>query len=212
MSLIPKARNNFVSLSDEAAMAQVEVTAAAFEKDPTLLEGWPSDIIAPAEVKAISERLRAARNEARKGGKDRIEFRNSIRAELNLGYSKVVRQVEVMAIRDPQIIMAVGLEERKVRGNGNGPAMPKIRLSYGIHPGLILISAHRLLGASAYCVEYTYGDPLVEANWQPGCTLPRCTHLPVDNLQQGQRCYFRMRGIWASGPGPWSAVISIIVI
>lgn len=212
MSMLPKARNNFNSLNDEAAMAQVEATAAAFEQDPTLLEGWPPGTIAPAEVKGISGRLREARIEARKGGKDRIEHRKAIRAELNLGYAKVVRQVEAMAIKDPQIIATVGLEECKGRGAGHGPVIPEIKLGYGIHPGLILISAIRMLGVSACSVEYTYDDPLVEANWLPGCTLPRCTHLPVENLQQGKRCYFRMRGIWPSGPGPWSAVMSIIVI
>ena len=212
MSTLPKAKNNFASLNDEAAMAQVEATAAAFEQDPTLLEGWPPGTIAPADAKEIAGRLREARIDARKGGKDRTDRRKAIRAELNLGYAKVVRQIEAMAIKDPQILATVGLEECKGRGPGHGPVKPEIKLGYGLLSGVILVNALRMLGVSVCAVEYTYGDPLVEANWLPGCTLPRCTHLPVENLQPGQRCYFRLRGIWATGPGPWSDVMSIIVI
>ena len=214
MSVIPKVSINFAKLKDDPAITQVEVTASIFEKNPGLLDEWPAGVTNPIEAKAIGAELRLARTEASKGGKDRTEHRKAIRAELDRAFCGVVHQIETMAIKDPKIIPDAGLVEQKSRGRGTGgdPEEPVVTLSYGIHPGLILVSAHRLLGASAYQIGFTYADPMVEANLQLGATLPRSTHIPVENLQQGSRVYIRMRGLWPTGFGPWSAPVSIIVL
>jgi len=187
---------------------KLNALAKAQEDNPTVapdLTLKPADLTAPAAAIASAiTRKQALLAAVQSADKD-------IRAAMKAG-KQVIRDYGADVLdkteKDASKINLLALETRDTSAPAAGAAqnqVPVLSLAFGPNPGSLKAYTIRLPGAGS--IEYEVNlTPNAAPNWQHLVTV-KGTRAVLTGLPPGALVQIRARGIFSSGPGPWSDVI-----
>lgn len=131
-------------------------------------------------------------------------------------YSDMAAFLTALADGDPNKLQDTGYEVRfsGVRQTATyNPLLPPFNptVKHAGEEGVLILSCGRVPGVGSIEVMMTL-DPSDENSWQDCIKSSNCSHLQVKGLQPGQKYYFRIRYIGATGAGPWCEPVSLICL
>ena len=181
-------------------------------------QNLPAPVPNPAKFRDLANRLTLAVKAAQYGDSQKKIERDAIRAEgedasLALANWAVILYLEN---KDPSFLANIGIAPKKpvVRNNqeASDTAPQDVKVGYGKLSGWAVVKAARVVGYASLEVQCCQGIPTSEESWGVGEHFPHCSHMEVKGLEPGKTYYFRVRYLGNNGHGPWSAVVSIMMI
>jgi hypothetical protein len=153
------------------------------------------------------------------------EQRQAARDLSELDIDAAVSYVRTIAIfkREPAMLQTLHLPMKMIKMPRKGGATiqkSEIRLDLKHVKGLsgaimvmgALIGGHGGRGGP-FLVNLCKGEPVSEDSWyNPGGHYTSCGKIILKDLEPANKYYVRMRTDGPEGPGPWSQVVSIIVL
>jgi hypothetical protein len=183
--LIERARALVIALMGNVDFPTPTPTLAAITTAADALEG--------AEAAVINN-----------GGRKDYLTRNERERELRDLITLLGSYVQVTSGGDPEKILSAGFQTRKVAAPiGLLPAPKNLRALSTSMPGVIDLRWDRVRKRLIYVLEINLADPLLESDWKPLSLLGRNAYT-VTELISGKFYSFRVRGIGAAVPSPWS--------
>ena len=118
---------------------------------------------------------------------------------------------------NPSLTMNIGVPPKKNALSRSAAHVttgtPKgIQIRHGAESGSVIIDLPKVNGAVIYKAQACQGDPSKEESWSQEWPSTKCKGITVSGLEPGEIYYFRMRCFGRAGNGPWSAIISLMVI
>jgi hypothetical protein len=164
---------------------------------------------------AVIDRLQAAHEAVQNRELQKMQERNDAHAELKKIMTRYVQYAELVADGDVPLLQSLGMRQRRApakSGLSLQVAAPQLTVS---HAGrrTVTCKSRSVKGAFSYQVQFTDGDPSVEANWKEGPPpSAHASNIEITGLTSGREHSFRMRAIGSTQPGPWSATVTIMVL
>jgi len=117
--------------------------------------------------------------------------------------------------KNPALLDTVALKwkARIVRSNGSKTVSllaPVVSLKHG-DSSTIIVTYNKVPGAGSNEIQVCLGDPNDEAAWKTAGTYKSC-RVPISGYEPGAKLYVRVRCHGTGEPGPFSQVVSIIVL
>ena len=196
---------------------KIRTIAEAFKVHEGFQIPWPLTIPAPPELIEVADYHTAISNEAETGNRIKKAERDAHRPKAFQLTTMTVQWAVMRSIREnnPNLIMHLSLDPKvqsTTRSTYRPPiGMPKnVKVTQGVS-GSVNVKTLKVTGAVTYHVGICLGDPTVEENWEEVAKSPYCSQV-VEGLVPGKLYYFRVGCYGASGHGPWSAIVSLMVI
>ncbi len=143
------------------------------------------------------------------------------RADLNMDASISYMKIIAIHKQDPSILYTLGLPFKDTLRNNTShksvipeaiPIEAEVKTLKG-ESGAIAISCTHVRNGGPYLVNLCQGKPVSEDSWyNPGGHYSSCKEIVLRSLQRASEYYARVRTDGPNGPGPWSNVVSIVVI
>jgi hypothetical protein len=177
---------------------------------------WPPPVPKPAELTAAADHHIAISNEADTGNRFLKAERDAHRP---LAFQLVAMMVQWAVIRsirenNPGLLKNLGLElkvRNSTRSSSHPPLVAPSKLKVVQGPTTtVTVRTEKVPGTATYHVEICTGDPTVAANWVEASKSPYCTQV-VQGLEPGKVYHFRVWCFGASGQGPCSAIVTLMV-
>ena len=210
---------SFNGLSPAEIIVRLSIIADLLSKHPAFRDGCPEFVYNPDKIRALGGRFHDALNAAANKDLLRIAEKNEIRAEIDQAMIFVGQYLVMFAAfkKDPSLLQNTGLTLRK---RGGKKTVKKIvsdkpeglRVRHHSVSGGVIVSANAMPLVASFELSMTTKDPNDESTWGSVGSYFHCSKIEVLGLQPGTTVFFRLRFITATGPGPWSTVVSIIVI
>lgn len=151
-----------------------------------------------------------------KGQRQAVRDLSEIDMEASVSYLRIL----AIEKKDPTVLHAIGLplkdHHQKVNRRPLSPDAIEIHLTVKYlkgESGAIVVEASHVRNGGPYMINLCKGEPISEESWyNPGGHYKTCSRIVFRNLEPANRYYVRMRNDGPTGPGPWSQVVSIIVI
>lgn len=178
---------------------------------------WAPGVPVPDELGTAIGNFKTAYHASQTRDTTKIAERKKARAVLEDILSQIAAYAELVAHGNMEALASSGFELRRDPGpsglsNTLLPAPADFRVMQGELSGTVLLHTAREAGAASYAIQYTEGDPNVEANWQDAPTSANASHMKVGGLTPGHIYWFRVCGINNAGYGHWTDPISLMVI
>lgn len=150
----------------------------------------------------------------------KIAERNAIRVE-GVKAAKLTAHwavIKSVAHSDPSFLANLGLKVKKRNSRAPRkilvPAPSNVSVKHTGVSGSVSLKCGRVAGGASYEVRFCQGDPVLEESWNAGDGkhFAHCSDIVLTGLEPGKIYHFRVRVLGNSGYGPWSAVVSLMVI
>lgn len=187
----------------------------ALAKDPTLYQNLLSALPTQAQLEEVHERYKASYNAVLAGNHGKAPERDADRRELNRRFSRFAGLVKLAAEEDPTLLAKLGIAPHKQKRSSTTihlTAPTNFQVRHGEEHGVMIGRAGGVKGARSYIIEACEGNPTVEQNWRYIATSVRSTRMDMRGLVPGTVYSFRVRGVGANGPGPWSSYVTLMAI
>jgi len=148
------------------------------------------------------------------------EQRQEVRNLSEIDMDASVSYIRTIAIskRAPSILLTLGLPGKDTKRSHKRRTKLQAEIYATVRhlkdtPGAIVIGASRPRDTGPYLLNLCKGEPVSEESWyNPGGHYKNCRRIVIKGLEPANRYYVRMRTDGPEGPGPWSQVVSIIVL
>ena len=201
-------------LSHTDFLARTESILLTMSNNPLFPEPYPEPFPSLANLKEVTDRYRELFHAASNGDRVKISQRNLVRTEAEQKFLCFASYITTKAGNDTYMLLSTGFDvrERATRSTNAAPLVAPLNVTvkHGELSGVLVIKASRQASAGSYDLQITEGDVSVEENWKPIGIYIHCSRIEVKDLEPGKKYTFRLRGIGAHGPGPWSAPVSLI--
>lgn len=191
--------------------------ATAFAGHEGFQVPWPPTIPAPAELMEVADYHTAISNEAETGNRVKKAERDAHRPKVFQLTAMTVQWAVMRSIREnnPGLIMNLGIDPKQqttTRSTTHPPVGMPINMKVTQGPTrTVSVKTGKVEGGITYHVSVCLGDPTIEENWTEVGQSPYCTQT-ITGLEPGKVYHFRVRCFGASGHGPWSAIVTLMVI
>ena len=180
---------------------------------------WPEEVPNPGEIRTDNLDFAASVQAAANGDRQRIAERDEKRANLEDAVTMVAQHIIMKSKRkkDPSLLLNNGFDQKKkvtrsAAGSKDVTAAPAgLTAKHGPASGTVIVKTRKLAGAGSYEIQISL-EPGNEASWQTTGHSIHCSHMEIKGQVPGSKCYIRVRGLGANGPGPWSEPISLIIL
>ena len=210
---------SFTRQPDPDYQVKVSVIISSMTDNPHYPEPWPAPVPPLARIVTAAATFNQAYIAALTHDSNKIRARNEARETLTEMLKLLAAYVELVANGNIAILASSGFDLRQDTGPRTTstavlPAPTELRVTHGNVSGTLDAQLARVPNAVSYELQYTQGDPLVEANWKHGTTSASSDHIPLGGLTVAQNYWLRGRAIGKgiSNFGLWSAPVSIIVV
>ena len=209
---------NFRPLSHFEFASKVISIANAFAAHSEFQDPFPPTIPNAGELREIGNHHATISNEALTGDRGKIAARDAFRLKAEVNTAITVQWAVMRSIREnnPGLIANLGVEPQKraTTRSSHPPlvgAPVNLVVKHGPLSGIVLVST-KVQGAITYELEACQGDPTQEESWSAQGQYPGCRKMELRGLEPGKVYHFRVRCFGASGRGPWSSIVSLMVI
>jgi hypothetical protein len=181
-------------------------------------QNLPEEVPNAGKFRDLARRLTEAVKAAQYGDRLKKAELDAIRVEgeeatIALANWAVIRY---LVNKDSSLLANLGIAPKKaVVKNSNQvsvTAPQKVSAARGKLQGSVVLKASQMKGCASLEVQFCQGDPLQEASWSTGEHFPHCSHMELKGLEPGKIYHFRVRYLGNDGHGPWSAIVSLMVV
>ena len=196
---------------------KIRTIATAFSVHEGFQVPWPPTIPAPAELTESADHHTAITNEAETGNRIKKAERDAHRPMVFQKVAMTVQWAIMRSIREnnPSLIQNLAIDPKAPtapRSTTHPPVGTPINVKVTQGPSRsVNVKTNKVKAGITYHVAVCLGDPTVEENWDEVAQSPYCSQM-VTGLEPGKLYHFRVRCFGASGHGPWSAVVTLMVI
>jgi fibronectin type III domain protein len=126
--------------------------------------------------------------------------------------------IKSVAANDPSFLANLGLKVKKRASRApkkiHMPAPTNVSVKHAGVSGSVVVKCSRVGGGASYEVRFCQGDPMQEESWTAGNGkhFAHCSDMQLADLEPGKIYHFQVRVLGNSGHGPWSTVVSLMVI
>ena len=180
---------------------------------------WPDVVPEPQRLKEMVIDFTTAVNAAANGDRQRIADRDVDRAELEMSAGIVAQYLVMKSLKekDLSLLNNTGFKLKKRANNrvarsANVGAPINFSVKRGTDSGSVVAKSNRVPGGATSELQSCQGDPTIEESWKTLGQFVLCSHMEVHGLEAGQRYNFRLRSIGVKGPGPWSSIVSLMIV
>ncbi|QWV92453.1 hypothetical protein KP004_14740 [Geomonas oryzisoli] len=204
-------------MSHSEAIVRVEPIVEAFTTGNPIQGPIPSFLVVGDELKSIYEHFKEVHRGAETGNHTMVAERNSLRPPFNQVFIDIMDFVELASRKDPTLPYRAGCEyfwhkkATPVRTVAVGKNIPVLTVSNLNERGAVLGKMKGVGKAKSIEMQYTYGDPTVEANWAHLAVQPTAGKMITRNLEPGRNCSLRGRAVATAGVSPWSNYVTLII-
>jgi hypothetical protein len=145
--------------------------------------------------------------------------RDAYRIKVEVNVTITVQWAVIRSVRenDPSLIANLGLEPKKRLTTRNRiPALvgapANLTVKHGPLSGMVVLNTPKVLHGITYELQICLGDPTNEESWSDKDQFSSGRKMEVKGLEPGRVHYFRVRCFGAVGHGPWSPIVSLMVI
>lgn len=180
---------------------------------------FPEHVPGPARLRELTEQFKKAVDAAANHELQMVAEKKAIRAETEQAQSITAYHVVMVSIykKDPNVLLNTGWELKrrtawgKNASSGNLAAPSTFKVKHGTVSGTVIATVNRAQGTASTELQMTEGDPSVESLWS---SLGRFSQrrIKAKSLELTKRIHFRARFHRAGAVGPWSPIVSLIII
>jgi len=180
-------------------------------------QNLPEEVPNSEKFRDLANRLTEAVKAAQYGDSQKKAERDAIRVEgeeaaVALANWAVIRY---LATKDSGLLANLGIALKKPAAKNLNQASvtaPQVKAKRGKISGTVILSSPKVPGCASLEVQFCQGDPMQEQSWSAGEHFPHCSHMELTGLELGKMYHFRVRCLGNNGHGPWSAIVSLIVV
>lgn len=209
-----------IGLSVNDMIVKLGTVADLVSIHPGYQDEFPKEVPGPPEFRALAGELHLLDQES--ANKDRLKM--ALKAEKHFESATALTLFGQFAVmkaikyKDMSYIERIGLD-RKLKQTGkkalhHGPigAPDPFAAKHGPDSGSLLFKVGKQKGAAHYDIWSCLGDPNNQDSWSLAATFLNTRNMRIDGLEPGKVYFFRVRCLGATGFGPWSSIIKIMVI
>jgi hypothetical protein len=174
----------------------------------------PSTIPSAQEAKEVATQYSILAND-----RNRTAERDQYRPKAIMTFAILIQWAVMRYFRenDPSMIANLGLAPKKKAAIRNRkhplPDAPaKVAVIHALLSGSVTMNIAKVMGCLIYEIQFGQGDPTREETWSGMVESSLCKGVEIKGLEPGKVYHFRVRCVGAGGRGPWSSVISLMVI
>lgn len=181
-------------------------------------QNLPEEVPNAGKFRDVASRLTEAVKAAQYGDSQKKAERDAIRLEGEEASVALANWavIKYLAKKDPSLLANLGIASKKpIAKNANQASVtapPNVKATHGKLSGTVLLRSGKVAGSASMEVQFCQGDPMLEESWSAGEHFPHCSHMELKGLEPGKMYYFRVRCLGNNGHGPWSAIVSLMVI
>jgi hypothetical protein len=186
---------------------------------PGFQDPLPPPLAGAAEIKAMATDYLGLANAVAAGNLTQKTARDALRPQVEVHTIMALQWAVMRSIREnnPSLIQNLVFDHKK-------PAAPRSHVhplvaapvnvvaTHGPVSGTVFINTGKVKGATTYHVYGCQGDPSVEASWAEVGKSTGCRNIELRGLEPGKVYHFRVNCFGAAGHGPWSSIVSLMVI
>lgn len=195
--------------------------ADCLERHEFFKDNWEIYVPGPPHFRAHAVELNELTPGAERGDSAIKAAREAARARAELSIRVAAKYMVIRAVdkKDPGLLRNTGIpfKPSKVKtAKAASAAAIQITLTakhVGKEIGVALLEGRHIRGGGPYLLQICKGEPLSEQDWlSPGGHYKSCSKILLRNLDSASRYYFRIRTDGPDGPGPWSQVVSLVIL
>uniref|UniRef100_C6DYH9 Fibronectin type III domain protein n=1 Tax=Geobacter sp. (strain M21) TaxID=443144 RepID=C6DYH9_GEOSM len=203
------------NLTDAQVVPLTTQLMAVLTKNPSLYGRVMGVYPTWEELKELHESHIATLNDPSSGEPEKVRENQAKRQLLNRKFGAFHSAVKLAAADDPSLLTTFGFSQPKPRKSpsvSNVSRSEKLKAVHGDNSGEIFLKGAPVKYARSYDIDYCEGDPSLEGSWKHHSVVAHASKMKVTGLTPGRVYWFRVRGIGANGPGPWSPYASLMAI
>ncbi|GFO68098.1 hypothetical protein GMLC_16770 [Geomonas limicola] len=163
---------------------------------------------------------------ADRGDRDMKAQRDQVRARAELDILLIINYVVMRAIekQDPSLLQNTGLPLKELKTARSSyriapTSVPVVltakhkKTRLGVESGTAILAGKHVKMGGPYHLQICKGHPASEESWcTPGGHYRECGNIILNNLESANEYFFRIRSDGPDGPGPWSQVVSLVIV
>lgn len=152
---------------------------------------------------------------ASNGDRALIRDRDKLMEEIVEILDEIASLLEAASVRNPDALFTTGFNVTLERRSHNRTKLPLMSpndlsiVNLG-EPRKAVASASTMPGVYNHEIHLNTKDPSVEEYWFHKSMYPEASRMVMEDLEPGNT-FVRMRHHGPDGPGPWSAIVSIMI-
>ena len=193
--------------------------ADALSVHPGFQEPFPPTVPDSKELKETGIHYNALATAVSSGDHSKMPERDAFRPQAVQQLALTLTWAAMRSCRENNLSLITNLgvdPKRKIQSRSTthelvgAPKDPKVK--HGQISGTVTIDVPKVKGAVTYIVQACQGDPTKEESWSNEWQSAKCKGIQATGLEPGKIYYFRVRCFGHAGHGPWSAIVSLMVI
>lgn len=182
-------------------------------------ENLPEYVSPPPKLRVMAGQLGQARDAASGGDRDKKAAKLVLRESLQLALSMNAQHITMVSLhrKDPSLLLNTGYQQKQKNSSSSKTAVnlldatPEVVLKHGTTSGTVSVKVRRKKPNATVELQMTDQDPKDEASWT-GKWINNKSRIEYKGLEPARRCHVRARYLDGEASGPWSSVVSIIVL
>jgi len=190
-------------------------------------DNWQMFVPGPAQFRAHAAKSKELNVGAERGDREMKAQRDEHRELAQLDIDVAVKYMVIRAVeqRDPTLLHGTGIPLKEIkRPRISAKALLEYSLPIaltvgyrknpvGFDSGVAVLKGKHVRRGGPYLLQICKGEPVSEESWySPGGHYKSCREIVLTNLEPANKYCFRIRTDGPEGPGPWSQVVSLIIL
>lgn len=181
------------------------------------LQVLPEHVAGAPRLRELAGGYKKARDAAANHDSEKMAEQLAAREECQSAASIMAYHISMISVykKDPTVLHNTGyeLKQRAVYSkNSSIPPMPtKFTVRHGGVSGAAVVTVNKEQSAASMELELSEETPPTESSFRPGGLLFKCRS-ELTGLEPTKRYHFRIRYRGAGGIGPWSHIVTLIMI
>ena len=207
-------KTTFDGFSDTEIIPRTGAFLTTLANDPELYKFLLSLLPNPDTVKVLHDRFQVSFDASLTGGADKVAAKKSDRKALNRQLSAFASLIQLAALEDSSVTARAGLGLKQKVPAPTPPlvAPANFKVQHGSEHGTMFAKCSSVKTAKSLEMQVCQGDPTIDENWKFIGVYANCSKMEIKGLVPGTLYSFRVRGIRASGSGPWSSYVTLMAI
>jgi hypothetical protein len=209
-----KCQLSYAGVNDPEIMVSTKTFLGTLTANRELFEQLKQDLVSIEKLQAALERLETSYDGVQKGLPEFVATHKETRKDFNQVLSGLTGFVKLATGNDPGLLMKLGYQVQKTKPSTSSvlSACSNFTLHHGAEHGTLVGKCSAVKGAKSFLVEYCEGDPTIEANWKHATVAASCSKIVITGLTPGKVYSFRVRAVSGAGTGPWSSIVTLMVV
>lgn len=190
-------------------------------------DNWQTFVPGPADFRAYAAKSKELSVGADRGDREMKAQRDESREVAQMKVEVAVKYMTIRAVEQnsPTLLHGTGIPLKETKHPRTSTkalfetSLPIVlsvgyrKNAIGFDSGVAILKGKHVRRGGPYLLQICKGEPVSEESWySPGGHYKSCNEIVLTGLEPANRYYFRIRTDGPEGPGPWSQVVSLIIL